>query len=85
MSALNGASCERHTPAALFDALLTMHSGTLMNQHQLDTLFLVCLLEVNAATCFGRYSSIFMRPCTDAVWCNYVRIASVQSLLKVGE
>jgi hypothetical protein len=31
-----------------FDVLLTVHHGTLMNQHQLDTLFLVCLLRVNA-------------------------------------
>jgi hypothetical protein len=27
----------------------------LMNQHQLDTPFLVCLLRVNASTCFGRF------------------------------
>jgi hypothetical protein len=46
---------------------------TLMNQHQLDTLFLVCLLRVNASTCFGRYSPIFRRLCTGAIWCNYVR------------
>jgi hypothetical protein len=44
-----------------------------MNQHQLDTLFLVCLLGVNASTCFGRYSFIFTRLCTAAVWCNCVR------------
>jgi hypothetical protein len=37
------------------EVLLTVHHGTLMNQHQLDTLFLVCLLGVNASTCFGRY------------------------------
>jgi hypothetical protein len=43
------------------------------NQHQLDTLFLVCLLGVNASICFRRYSPIFRRPCTDAIWCNYVR------------
>jgi hypothetical protein len=41
--------------------------------HQLDTLFLVCLLAVNVSTCFGRYSPIFRRLCTDAIWCNYVR------------
>jgi hypothetical protein len=45
----------------------------LINQHQLDTLFLVCLLGVNASTCFGRYSPIFRRLCTDGIWCNYVR------------
>jgi hypothetical protein len=45
----------------------------LMNQHQLDTLFLVCLLTVNASTCFERYSPIFRRFCTDDIWCNYVR------------
>jgi hypothetical protein len=45
----------------------------LINQHQIDTLFLVCLLGVNASTCFGHYSPIFRRLCTDAVWCNYVR------------
>jgi hypothetical protein len=53
--------------------LLTVHHGTLMNHHQLGTLFLVCLLGVSASTCFGRYSPIFRRLCTDAVWCNYVR------------
>jgi hypothetical protein len=85
----------------------------LMNQHQLDTLFLVCLLRVNAFTCFGRYASIFRGGCTVAIWCNCVRsmcvdcvqvapnanctrstpilhtqlhqIATVQSLLKMGE
>jgi hypothetical protein len=31
----------------------------LVNQHQLDTLFLVFLLKVNASTCFERYSPIF--------------------------
>jgi hypothetical protein len=56
-----------------FDVLLTVHHGTLMNQHQLDTLFLVCLLGVNASTCFGRYSSIFKRLFTDAIWYNYLR------------
>jgi hypothetical protein len=45
----------------------------LRNQHQLDTLFLVCLLGVNASTCFERYSPIFRRLCTVANWCNYVR------------
>jgi hypothetical protein len=44
-----------------------------MNQYQLDTLFLVCLLKVNASTCFGRYSPIFRRLFTDVIWCNYVR------------
>jgi hypothetical protein len=48
-------------------------STLLVNQHQLDTLFLVYLLGVNASTCFGRYSPIFRRLCTDAIWCNYVR------------
>jgi hypothetical protein len=46
---------------------------TLMNQHQLDTLFLFCLWRVNASTCFGHYSPIFRRFCTVAIWCNYVR------------
>jgi hypothetical protein len=55
------------------DALLTVHRGTLMNQHQLDTLFLVCLLRFSASTCFGRYWPIFRRLCTVAVWCNCVR------------
>jgi hypothetical protein len=50
-----------------YDGLLTVHHGTLMNQHQLDTLFLVCLLRVNASTCFGLYSPIFRRLCTVAV------------------
>jgi hypothetical protein len=27
------------------DVLLTAHHGTLMNQHQLDTLFLVCFIK----------------------------------------
>jgi hypothetical protein len=49
------------------DVLLTVLHGTLMNQHQLHTLFLVCLLGVNASTCFGRYWPIFRRFCTDAV------------------
>jgi hypothetical protein len=44
-----------------------------MNQHQLDTSFLVCLLGFNASTCFGRYSPIFRRLCTDDIWCIYVR------------
>jgi hypothetical protein len=35
-----------------------VHHVTLMNQHQLDTLFLVCLLGVNAFTCFGRFRII---------------------------
>jgi hypothetical protein len=46
---------------------------TVINQHQLDTLSLVCLLGVKAPKCFGRYSPIFRRICTDAIWCNYVR------------
>jgi hypothetical protein len=37
------------------EVLLTVHHGTLMNEHQLGTLFLVCLLRVNASTCLGRY------------------------------
>jgi hypothetical protein len=45
----------------------------LINQHQLDTLSLDCLLGVSASTCFGRYSSTFRRLCTDAIWCNCVR------------
>jgi hypothetical protein len=53
--------------------LLTVHYGTLINQRQLDTLFLVFLLGVNASTRFERYSPIFRRLCTDAMWCNYVR------------
>jgi hypothetical protein len=55
------------------DVLLTVHHGTLMNQHQLDTLFLVCLLGLSASASFGRYSPIFRSLCTDAIWCNYVR------------
>jgi hypothetical protein len=31
------------------EVMLTVHRGTLMNQNQLDTLFLVCLLRVNAS------------------------------------
>jgi hypothetical protein len=79
--------------------MLTVHHGTLMNQHQVYTLSLVCLLRVNASTCFGLYSSIFKRLCTVAIWCNCVRrmcivyvlptqlhqIATVQSLLKMGD
>jgi hypothetical protein len=49
-----------------------------MNQHQLDTVLLVCVLRVNASTCFGRYSLIFRRLCTDAIWCNYVRRMCVE-------
>jgi hypothetical protein len=49
---------------------LTVHHGTLRNQNQLDTLFLVRLLGVNASTCFQRYSSIFRRLCPDAIRCN---------------
>jgi hypothetical protein len=49
----------------------------LMNQHQIDKLFLVCLLGVSASTCFGRYSPIFRGLCTDSVWCNYVRRMSI--------
>jgi hypothetical protein len=30
------------------------------------------LLRVNASTCFGRYSPIFRRVCTSAIWCNCV-------------
>jgi hypothetical protein len=45
----------------------------LTNQHQFDTFFLVCLLGVNVSTCFGRYSPIFRRLYTDAIWCNGVR------------
>jgi hypothetical protein len=56
-----------------FYVLLTVHHCTLMNQHQLDTLSFVCL-RVNACTCFGRYSSIFSRLCTVAVWCNCVQM-----------
>jgi hypothetical protein len=56
----------------ILDVLLTVHHGILRNQHQLNTLFLVCLLGVNASTCFGRYSLIFRKLCTDAFWCNYV-------------
>jgi hypothetical protein len=44
-----------------------------MNQLQLDTLFLVYILKVNASTCFGRYSRIFRGLCTEAIWCNCVR------------
>jgi hypothetical protein len=56
----------------MFDVMLAVHHGTLMNQNQTDTLFLVCLLGVNASTCFGRYSPIFRRLCTVAIWCNYM-------------
>jgi hypothetical protein len=45
-----------------------LRHGTLMNQHQLDTVSLVCLLRVNASTCFGRYSPIFRGLCTGGVW-----------------
>jgi hypothetical protein len=55
------------------DVLLTVHHGTLMNQHQLYTLFLVSWWRVNASTCFGRYSPIIRKLCTFAIWCNCVR------------
>jgi hypothetical protein len=32
-----------------------------MNQHQLETHYLLCLLGVNVSTCFGRYSPTFRR------------------------
>jgi hypothetical protein len=35
------------------DVLLTVHHGTLINQHKLDTLFLVCLLEVTPLHVLG--------------------------------
>jgi hypothetical protein len=54
------------------DVSLTVHHGTLMNKHQDYILFLVCLLGVNASIDFVRYSPIFKRLCTDAIWCNYV-------------
>jgi hypothetical protein len=38
-----------------------------------DTLSLVCLLRVNASTCFGLYTLVFRRQCKNAIWCNYVR------------
>jgi hypothetical protein len=60
------------------DILLTMHHGKLMNEHQLDTLFLVCLLRGNASTYFGRYSPIFSRFCSVAIWCNWVRRLCVE-------
>jgi hypothetical protein len=67
-------SCSHHLQLTYFlDVLFTVHHGTLMNQHQLDTLFLVCLLGVNTSTCFRRYSPIFRRLCTVAIWCNCVR------------
>jgi hypothetical protein len=53
-----------------FVVLLTVHHGTSMSQHQIDTLSLVCLLRVNASTCFGRYWPIFRRLCTVAIWWN---------------
>jgi hypothetical protein len=53
-----------------FVVMLTVHHGILMNQHQLDTLFLVCLLGVNASTFFGQYMPIFKRLFTVAIWCN---------------
>jgi hypothetical protein len=59
--------------------LLTVHHGTLMNQHQLDTLLWVRLLRANASTCFGRYSPIFRRLCRVAIWCNWVRSQQVSS------
>jgi hypothetical protein len=43
------------------DVLLTVHHTNL-----------ICLLGVNAFTCFGRYSPIFSRLWSVAVWCNYV-------------
>jgi hypothetical protein len=55
------------------EVLLTVHHGTLINQHKIDTFLLVCLLRVNASTCFGRYTSILRRLCTDAILCNNVR------------
>jgi hypothetical protein len=55
-----------------FSILYNKRGKRLMNQNQRDTLFLECLLGVNASTCFGRYSPIFRRLCADAIWCNYV-------------
>jgi hypothetical protein len=63
------------------DVLLTVHHGTLINQHQLDTLFLVCLLIVNASTCFGRLLPIFGRLCTNAIWWSCVRRLCVDCML----
>jgi hypothetical protein len=59
--------------ASLFYILLNVHYSPLMNQHQLDTSFLICLLRVNASTCFGRYSPIYRRLCTAVIWRNCVR------------
>jgi hypothetical protein len=44
------------TIAVCFDVLLTVRHGILMSQHQLDTLYLLCLLRVDASTCFRHYS-----------------------------
>jgi hypothetical protein len=60
------------TESEQLHALVSAHHGTVRNEHQLDTLFLVCLLEFNASTCFGRYSPIFTRLCADVIWCNCV-------------
>jgi hypothetical protein len=53
----------------------------LMNQRQLDMLSLVSLLRVNACTCLGRYSPIFRKLCTVALWCNCVRRTCVDCVL----
>jgi hypothetical protein len=73
-----------------------VHHGTLLNQHKLDTRFLVCLLRVNASTCFGRYcpssgvSAQLLFGVTACVECvltadAMTQNAAVQSLLKMGE
>jgi hypothetical protein len=70
---LSVASCVSPYVSPIFRQIKVKIKLTLMNQHQLDTLFLVCLLGVNVSICFGRYSPIFRRLCTDPIWCNYVR------------
>jgi hypothetical protein len=45
----------------------------LMNQHQLDTLPLVYFIKSQCLYMFGRYSPIFRRLYTNAIWCNCVR------------
>jgi hypothetical protein len=67
------------------DVLLTVHHGKLSNQHQLDTLFLVCLLGVNVSIYFGRYSPFFRKLWSDAVRCNYVRRICVDYVQVVVE
>jgi hypothetical protein len=65
--------CTSVCPSVYLSTRLCVTRLKSRNQHKLDTLFFVCLLGVNASTYFGRYSPIFRRLCTDAMWCSYVR------------